>query len=393
MKRIVCILSAAALLSSSVALADPMTIDLDGMTPKEIKELISMAEDEYKEATDISSSDAKLLTENFKSAFESLIQKDADVSYPLFGLDKQRARTMYKLSGDCTVKFADKTKSTYSMTMIYWHEEATKTFHQVAFYSKEKIYYCDHDLLSNVAPYLSDSVLERLGADEIVYTATSAMETPVPTATPEVTPVPTATPTPEPTPEITPVPTAATQEAYIENALKSALESQFIRFENNNYGKNINVYDPLFSILKKDLENRPRKYLAVKECGDPILSEGGFRGQWETLMRRLTNVNSGYPAHLHIKRTDEQKAEFLSTLKPVSFTPHDLRYTFATILFNAGVDEKSACKIMGHTDVRMTRDLYAQLTAEQNAKSDKRLEEYLMKYSSVTEVLTNDSES
>lgn len=247
MKRTICLLATAALLSSSIALADPMTIDLDGMTPKEIKELISMAEDEYKEATDISSSDAKLLTENFKSAFESLIPKDADVSYPLFGLDKQRARTMYKLSGDCTVKFADKTKSTYAMTMIYWHEEATKTFHQVAFYSKEKIYYCDHALLPNVAPYLSDSVLEKLGADEIVYTATSAVETPVPTATPEVTPVPTATPTPEPTQEITPAQTAATQEAYIENALKSALGSQFIRFENNNYGKNINVYFELGS--------------------------------------------------------------------------------------------------------------------------------------------------
>lgn len=247
MKRTICLLATAALLSSSIALADPMTIDLDEMTPKEIKELISMAEDEYKEATDISSSDAKLLTENFKSAFESLIPKDADVSYPLFGLDKQRARTMYKLSGDCTVKFADKTKSTYAMTMIYWHEENAKMFHQVAFYSKEKIYYCDSDLLPNVAPYLSDSVLEKLGADEIVYTATSAMETPVPTSTPEVTPVPTATPAPEPTPEITPVPTAATQEAYIENALKSVLGSQFIRFENNNYGKNINVYFELGS--------------------------------------------------------------------------------------------------------------------------------------------------
>lgn len=247
MKRIVCVLAASALLSSSVALADPMTIDLDAMTPKEIKELISMAEDEYKEATDISSSDAKLLTENFKSAFESLIPKDADVSYPLFGLDKQRARTMYMLSGDCTVKFADKSKSTFSMAMIYWHEEEAKMFHQVAFYSKEKIYYCDNAILPHVAPYLSDSVLEKLGANEIVYTATSAMETPVPTETPEVTPVPTATPTPEPTPEITPVPTAATQEAYIENALRNALEDRFIKFENNNYGKNINVYFELGS--------------------------------------------------------------------------------------------------------------------------------------------------
>ncbi|MGN0990009.1 MAG: hypothetical protein ACI4O4_00995 [Candidatus Ventricola sp.] len=261
MKRIVCVLSAAALLSSSVALADPMTIDLDAMTPKEIKELISMAEEEYKEATDISSSDAKLLTENFKSAFESLIPKDADVSYPLFGLDKQRARTMYMLSGDCTVKFADKSKSTFSMTMIYWHEEEAKMFHQVAFYSKEKIYFLDEDLLVNVLPYLSDAIIEKLGADEIVYKSTSAVVTPVPTSTPapspSQTPVPTSTPTqvptasptpaPTPTPTATPVPTAATQEAYIENALRNALEDRFIKFENNNYGKNINVYFELGS--------------------------------------------------------------------------------------------------------------------------------------------------
>ena len=282
MKRIVCVLAASALLSSSVALADPMTIDLDAMTPKEIKELISMAEDEYKEATDISSSDAKLLTENFKSAFESLIPKDADVSYPLFGLDKQRARTMYMLSGDCTVKFADKSKSTFSMAMIYWHEEEAKMFHQVAFYSKEKIYYCDNAILPHVAPYLSDSVLEKLGANEIVYTATSAMETPVPTETPEVTPVPTATPTPEPTPEITPVPTAATQEAYIENALRNALE--------------------------------------------------------------------------------------------------DLRYTYATILYDAGVDEKTAQRWLGHTSPEMTRDLYAKLTAERKARSDQNLNDYFKRF-------------
>ncbi|MGN0774921.1 MAG: hypothetical protein ACI4MP_14145 [Candidatus Ventricola sp.] len=278
MKRVVCIFAAAALLSSSVALADPMTIDLDEMTPKEIKELISMAEDEYKEATDISSSDAKLLTENFKSAFESLIPKDADVSYPLFGLDKQRARTLYMLSGDCTVKFADKSKSTFSMTMIYWHEEEAKMFHQVAFYSKEKIYYCDNAILPHVAPYLSDSVLEKLGANEIVYTATSAMVTPVPTSTPapspSPTPVPTATPTqvttasptPDPTPTASPVPTAATQEAYIENALKSALGSQFIRFENNNYGKNINIYFELGSAWS----NKMYKTSFFMDCVDVI---------------------------------------------------------------------------------------------------------------------------
>ncbi|MBR3796029.1 MAG: site-specific integrase [Clostridia bacterium] len=155
--------------------------------------------------------------------------------------------------------------------------------------------------------------------------------------------------------------------------------------------RDVPIYEPLYSILKRDLSENPRQYLASQECGKPILSEGGFRGQWDTLMRRLTNVNSGYPAHLHVKRTPEQKAAFEATLKYISFTPHDLRYTFATMLFNAGVDEKSACKIMGHRDVRMTRDLYAKLTIEQNLKSDKKMEEYLQSYV-VTEDLTNNSD-
>lgn len=155
--------------------------------------------------------------------------------------------------------------------------------------------------------------------------------------------------------------------------------------------RDIPLYEPLYSLLKRDLEENPRQYLAVQESGKQILSEGGFRGQWETLMRRLTNVNSGYPAHLHVKRTPEQKAAFEATLKPVSFTPHDLRYTFATFLFNAGVDEKSACRIMGHRDVRMTRDLYAKLTVEQSLKSDKKLEAYMQSYV-LTEDLTNDSD-
>lgn len=152
--------------------------------------------------------------------------------------------------------------------------------------------------------------------------------------------------------------------------------------------RDVPLNEPLYSILKRDLSENPRYHLATQDCGKPILSEGGFRGQWDTLLRRLTNVNSGYPAHLHVRRSPQQKAEFEATLKPVSFTPHDLRYTFATFLFNAGVEEKTACKIMGHTDVRMTRDLYAQLTVEQNIKSNKKLEEYLERYV-LTKDLTN----
>lgn len=236
MKKLAAAIVIGSLSLSSVALAEPMIIDLEAMTPTELTELKTMVSEEYDRATEISSSDASLLEKNFKEAFRSIIPADADASYPFFGLDKQRARTMYKVSGECTAKFSDKSKTKYDMTMIYWYNESDSTFHQVAFYSDEKVYYCDNELLPNVAQYLKENVLEKLNADEIAYHPTTAEVTPVPTQTPAPTPIPT------PTPTLTPQPTEATQEAYIEDALKRALGSQYIKFENNNNGDNINVY-------------------------------------------------------------------------------------------------------------------------------------------------------
>ena len=79
-------------------------------------------------------------------------------------------------------------------------------------------------------------------------------------------------------------------------------------------------------------------------------------------------------------KNEKKKEAFKASLKPVSFTAHDLRYTYATMLFDAGVDEKTAQKWLGHTSPEMTRDLYAQLTKEREAKSDKNYTEYLKRF-------------
>jgi len=42
-----------------------------------------------------------------------------------------------------------------------------------------------------------------------------------------------------------------------------------------------------------------------------------------------------------------------------TLTPHMLRHTYATILYNAGVNAKSAQSFLGHADIKMTlRDIY-----------------------------------
>lgn len=44
-----------------------------------------------------------------------------------------------------------------------------------------------------------------------------------------------------------------------------------------------------------------------------------------------------------------------------AFTPHQLRHEYATILYESGVDEGTAQKIMGHADIRTTQNIYTHI--------------------------------
>lgn len=56
-----------------------------------------------------------------------------------------------------------------------------------------------------------------------------------------------------------------------------------------------------------------------------------------------------------------------------SFTPHDLRHTFATALYDAGVPVKAASYFMGHKDVRITLELYTHLSKERDKTSRQQM--------------------
>ena len=56
---------------------------------------------------------------------------------------------------------------------------------------------------------------------------------------------------------------------------------------------------------------------------------------------------------------------------------HSLRHTFATMLFDAGVDVKTAAYLMGHSDIRVTMDIYTHLSQERRTASEGMLLTYL----------------
>ena len=63
----------------------------------------------------------------------------------------------------------------------------------------------------------------------------------------------------------------------------------------------------------------------------------------------------------------------------VSFhiTPHMLRHTYATTLYHAGVDLRTAQRLLGHSSIQMTADIYTHLEAEDSLNAAGQIDQYL----------------
>ena len=64
-------------------------------------------------------------------------------------------------------------------------------------------------------------------------------------------------------------------------------------------------------------------------------------------------------------------------IKP--FTPHELRHTFCTIMYEAGVDVLTAKEQMGHSDVKTTLAIYTHLSSLHKEKDIQKLDAFLSK--------------
>lgn len=63
----------------------------------------------------------------------------------------------------------------------------------------------------------------------------------------------------------------------------------------------------------------------------------------------------------------------------VNITPHQLRHAFATILFNAGIPDKDAQELLGHSDIILTRNIYTHISNSRRKISSQQLNDYVNK--------------
>ncbi|MBQ6846799.1 MAG: tyrosine-type recombinase/integrase [Oscillospiraceae bacterium] len=62
----------------------------------------------------------------------------------------------------------------------------------------------------------------------------------------------------------------------------------------------------------------------------------------------------------------------------ISCTPHELRHSYATILFDAGIDVKTAQVWLGHADINTTLNIYTHLSDRKREESARKLSDYFL---------------
>lgn len=142
--------------------------------------------------------------------------------------------------------------------------------------------------------------------------------------------------------------------------------------------RTVPIFPPLLPYLKKGY--------AIKREGDNALSLTALRRAYGSFLYECEKIVNGCS-----KRWQPDKHVWQS----FDFRCHDLRHTFATMLYDAGVDVKTAQLWMGHSTPALTMKIYTHLSTSRQTASVQAAENYFAgcKFGNIDEKQTAKSES
>ena len=131
----------------------------------------------------------------------------------------------------------------------------------------------------------------------------------------------------------------------------------------------IPVPDYLYSALN-DVPDK-RGFVCLSAHGRPLTESGVSRGL-ERFNSIVNRTLSGEQLTQYGKRTDLKPEN-----KSFAIRYHDLRHTYATLLYEAGVDVKTAAYLLGHADINVTMRIYTHLSEQKKTLSTQALTQYM----------------
>ena len=142
------------------------------------------------------------------------------------------------------------------------------------------------------------------------------------------------------------------------------------------------ICNALYAALVSVPEEKRNGFVCLSAKGKMLTESAVDRGLG-TFCRVLERILNGEPPSQRGRRRDierkksEKEIALPKERKLFSFTAHDLRHTYATALYDAGVPVKAAQYFLGHEDIRLTLELYTHLSKEREAASRNKMVKYL----------------
>lgn len=117
---------------------------------------------------------------------------------------------------------------------------------------------------------------------------------------------------------------------------------------------------PLLAQLADEL--RPLHGLLCQSASGQMMTEAAWVRAWNSYLYALGEKKNGCS-----KRWSKDPWQ------PVTIRAHDLRHSYCTMLYDAGIDLKTAMLWMGHADQSMTMQIYTHLTEQRRTEAENTL--------------------
>jgi integrase len=126
------------------------------------------------------------------------------------------------------------------------------------------------------------------------------------------------------------------------------------------------IYIP--DILKNYLANQKKDNILVcPSLNGNMFTKDSFRSSWESYLNEI-DIKFGY----HPQKQSKHDPRFHGRTIP-NITPHMLRHTFCSMMYESGVDVMSAKNQMGHADIQTTLNIYTHISSEHTAKEMQKM--------------------
>lgn len=147
--------------------------------------------------------------------------------------------------------------------------------------------------------------------------------------------------------------------------------------------RTVPIPDMLLPILRG---KRAASMMVCPAVTGQMMTQIAFKRAWESYMHYL-NIKAGGSDKKRGKNDAQGRPTFIPAVQAVdNITPHMLRHTYATMLYDAGVDVKSAQRFLGHADVETTLRIYTHLTEQKEQGAVDALNAHLDKKDNVTPI-------